>query len=301
MEKNCPQYQSYISAIARASLSLYEQKILLKIVESAQNRIKGVRLSENQRLLEHNYNMAEVVLAIKDINDNDHYELVKDAVRRLSKREFECLDSAGSWHFANWIASATVRPRTGTLRLIVAKSFYDSIFNFAKGFVKYDLQRALRYKHPQTIRLYMLINGQTKPLTYGIENLKKMFGVSDKYKRTYDFVRKIIDVAQKEMQESGGNYFVYDYVKEGAKIVALKITPRKRIEIQAQKWTPSDIERILITEYQFTGKQLKANDGVISSFAQLENAVPICYEIIQRARKRNAGKGYIINALKAEI
>lgn len=45
--------------------------------------------------------------------------------------------------------------------------------------------------------MYALVASQTRPIVYTIGQLKKMFGVENKYKQTRDFLIKVIDAAKK--------------------------------------------------------------------------------------------------------
>lgn len=304
-------YQSYISAITRASLTMYEQRILLKMIEHGQSKLMGLPLSREHGILEHNFNLVELTISIREIlNGNKHYEHIRDAVKRLSQREFEVYDDKNGWHYATWILRTDANLRTGNVTLLIDKPFFDTLFNFAKGFVHYDLERALSLKHPQSVRMYALINNQTKPLKYSITNLKKLFGVSDKYERTNDFIRKIIKPAYDELKKgASGNYFEYSTIKTGNKITHLLITRKVRAtdtERQSNigeihKWLPEDFEKMLIRHVGFTYRQVAHYKELLRQLANMPTGLQILLDIVERARKKRVGKGWIINALRDEV
>lgn len=305
--------ESYSMAISRAKLTLYESKLLVHAINSGQSRIKGLALSKEKSTLEHTYNMVELSVSIADIVEkNGHYEHVVTAAKRLCSRKFEWRADNGAWVVTSWVMRASHRPKSGLIKLILDKTFYDCLYNFAYGYCHFDMTRALTFKYPSTYKLYPIINGQRHTMTYSIEGLKKLLGVEDKYKKTNDFIRKCIEPAHKELKESPeGNYFEYRQKKEGQKIVALDITTVWRetdIEKQAaphaiRTWLPEDFFKLLIQHCGFTPYQLSRNKQLFENLSKLPHGMTILLGIMERAR-RNRPKnmqGYIINAIKSEI
>lgn len=305
--------ESYSMAISRAKLTLYESKLLVHAINSGQPRIKGLALSREHETLQHNYNMVELSVAIADvIEQNGHYEHVVAAAKRLCERKFEWRADNGAWVVTSWVMRASHTAKSGLIKLIMDKTFYDCLFNFAYGYCHYDMTRALTFKCPASYRLYPLINGQRHTMTYSIEGLKKMLGVEDKYKKTNDFIRKVIEPAHKELKASPeGNYFEYKYKKEGQKIVALDITTVWRasdIDKQAEPhqlrtWLPDDMFKLLIQHCGFTPYQLARNRQLFENLCKLPHGMTILLGVMERARKKRPVnmQGYIIGAIKGEV
>lgn len=305
--------ESYSMAVSRAKLSLYESKLLVHAVQSGQNRIAGLALSREREMLEHTYKMVELVVPISDlIEAGGHYEHVVTAAQRLSKRTFEWRDDRGNWIVTPWIMRAEHRAKSGVIKIIIDKRFYDCLYNFAYGYTHYDMARCLSFKVPASYRLYPLINTQRHTMTYSIDGLKKLLGVEDKYKKTNDFIRKVIVPCHKELKESGeGNYFEYNYKKEGQKIVALNITTVWRatdMEKQAsphalRSWLPDDFFKLLIQHAGFTPHQLARNKQLFDNLTKHVNGMHILLQVIESARRNRPVnmQGYIINAIKSEI
>lgn len=307
--------QSYISVIASSSLTMYEQRLLLFLVKFGQSVIKGVSLSVQHQVLEHSFNMQEIIVPIADIisDGSSHYEQVKKAAISLTRRDFQYIDVNGNITYTKWVMRVTHLARSGQLKLIVDKSFFDTLYNFKKGFCYYDFVRAISLKHPQSVKIYQLINGmQSQGIRYHIDSLKRAFGVADKYARNNDFVRKYIEVARQELEASGeGNYFRYNVVKENNKITYIEFFPIKRAtsaELQASakgvtSWLETDMFKLLMYHGGFTPKQLNSNKALLSKLQTRPNAMDIILNIIERCRRKRPAnpQGYIINALKSEL
>lgn len=45
------------------------------------------------------------------------------------------------------------------------------------------------------------MSGQTTPLTFTFTKLKEMFQLTDKYPRTPDFIKRVIEPAKRELDE----------------------------------------------------------------------------------------------------
>lgn len=305
--------QSYIMTIARAKLSLYEQRLLIKCVQSGQALINSKPIGAMRQPLEHSNNTVEIEIGMRELCEGcEHYEYVIKAAQSLTQKNFTYIDERGNWVTFAWVMRATHRRKTGKVYLLIDKHFYDCLYNFTKGYSHYDLERALNFKRPATMRLYALLNGQKRPITYTIEQLKHVTGTTGLYDRTNDFIRKIIIPAYKETKGGDyGRYWEYTQVKEGNKITALTFTPITRAEIREQdasftevtKWLPLDYTKLLLQHGGFTMWQISCHKALLHDLSTLPNGLNILLDVIKRARRRRPAnmQGYIISALKAEV
>lgn len=305
--------QSYIMTIARCKLSLYEQRLLIKAVQSGQTVINSQPVGALRKPLTHNNGTVEIEIAMRELCEGcEHYEYVIKAAQSLTQKNFTYIDEKGNWVTFAWVMRATHRKKTGKVYLLLDKHFYDCLYNFTKGYSHFDLERALNFKRPQTMRLYALLNGQKRPLTYTIDQLKHITGTEGLYTKTNDFIRKIIEPAHKETKSGGyGRYWEYTTVKQGNKITGITFTPIIRAEIREQdasigaitKWLPLDYTKILLQHAGFTTWQISCHKTLLHDLSTLPVGMDILLQIIQRARRKRPAnlQGYIINALKAEV
>lgn len=305
--------QSFVLAISRVKLSLYEQRILIKVIEYGQQRLKGLWMRENLKKLSHDYDNVRITIPVKYIlsDGSQHYEHVYDAARSLCTRRFEFEDEERKiWHVTSLIYNVQLKKRSGLLSFYVSRTFFDVLYDFSRGYCQYDLETVLTLPSPAAIRFYVLFNGQHNTIYYGIDTLKAMFGVADKYAQTADFIKKIIDPAKKALDDAGCNSFTYEKIKRGQKVVQIAFTPVRKTDLsnnaQLAKTSvsmilPSDIQKVLTLEAGFTLKELQAHKVLWESLAKHPAAIDIVDNILTRARRLRKEKGYIINAIRSEL
>lgn len=87
--------QSFIYSVARVKLSLYEQRILLKVIEHAQVVLKGKLIKNMLFRMQHDLDNVKIELPVRYVlsDHSSHYEQVKEAARSLMSRKFEFWDT----------------------------------------------------------------------------------------------------------------------------------------------------------------------------------------------------------------
>lgn len=305
--------QSFIYSVSRVRLSLYEQRILLKVIEYAQVCLKGKLVKNMLFKMDHNLDNVKIEVPVRYIltEGSKHYEDIKQAAIGLMSRRFEYYDSdTKGWYSSPLIYNVAYVQGSGLLSFYVSKLFFDIALDFTKGFCKYDLELALSLPSPYAVRLYALLNGLSRPMTLAISDLKKMFGVDDKYKQTRDFLKKVIDPSKKILDSSPCNSFSYSRNFDKGKVVSLTFAPiRKQVQspnelvaqIPLSHIVTKEVAIVLISYCGFTTKELAAHKVLINDFCKLPFAHDVIYNIERRARRKGKGKGYIIQALRDEV
>lgn len=305
--------QSFIYSVAHIRLGLYEQRILLKVIEHAQIVLKG-RLVKNMLFrMEHDLDNVKIEIPVRYIlsEGSKHYDEVKQAAVNLMGRRFEYWDSeAKGWYSSPLIYNVAYVQGSGLLSFYVSKMLFDVALDFTKGFCRYDLEIALSLPSPYAVRLFALMSGQQRPITYPIAELKRMFGVEDKYSQTRDFIKKVIEPAKRALDDRKCNSFTFSRNFEGQKVVSLTFAPlrvRKESEkelaarVSVSRLVDQEIIVVLISYCNFTTKEISAHKVLLHEFTKIPYATDVIYNIERRARKKNRGKGYIINAIKDEV
>lgn len=305
--------QSFLYTTSRVRLSLYEQRLMLCIVEHAQERVKGCLIKDNLVKMDHSFdNVFFSVPAIKVLpKGNQHYEYVREAVLALMERKVQFWDSSSkTWIATPILYNAKYSKGSGCVTFYVSRTVFDVILDFTKGYRKYELEVALSLDSPYAARMYALMNGQPRPLRLDIAVLKKMFGVEDKYAQTADFIKKVIEPSKKALDAIGANSFTYSRIKSGIKVVALLFFPVKRVDeskkAQLAKTAvsyimPKEIKILLMRLAGFSLKELAAHKQMLEDYAKLPSCYEVLQEIINRANDRGKEKGYIIAAMRSEI
>lgn len=305
--------QSFIYSITRVSLSLYEQRILLKVVEHAQIRLKGLLIKEHLERMQHDFDNVQIVVPIKELLDdgNQHYHHVHSAAVALCQRTFEFYNSESrTWFATPVIYNVEHRDKSGLLTFYVSRVMFDIILDFSKGYRQYDLKTALTIRSPYAARLYSLMCGQDTPIRFQIAQLKQMFGVTDKYGQTADFIKKVIEPSKRILDAQGCTSFTYSRVKEGVKVVALLFFPVKRdapTKAQAQAkisvgwYLSKELRYYLIARAHFSLRELGYHKDLLEEFSKLPDAVARIMAIYDRFIIGGKNKGYIISAMRSAV
>lgn len=304
--------QSFLLSVTRVRLSLYEQRILTKIVEHGQSVIQGLSVQQ-YKYITNPFDNEKITIPIRYIltDGSKDYKKVIDACKALMSRKFEFYEPSTKTYYADTIIHNVIHVSgTGKVSFQVSRVLYDVMFNFSLGYKAYDLEEALTLPTPYAVRMYVLLNGQIKPLTWSVEQLKEMFGVADKYTQTADFIKKVIEPARIALVNHRCNGFTYCRVFDGNKVTHLRFFPvkvEKKEEVMYSDLTREQlvqrkaIEIMLANDCFFTWKEIGANKTTITRFSSLLGAVDSMMSIVQRAKRKRMDKGYIVNAMKDEV
>ena len=306
--------QSYIFSVCRSSLTLYEQRIVLRIVEFAQTMLADVTMRDvvgSQMAVDDN---VKVTLSLRDIMCDDgsakHYEYVRAAFSSLLSRKVEFWDSDKKvWYGSSIIYNCSIVKASGKASFYVSRVFLCALLDFTKGYCQYDLQVALSLKSPYSVRLFMLLCNQSHPVEFSIDQLKRMLCQDPgAYNQSADFIKRVVEPSRKELDAKGCNSFTITKIS-GAynKTVALIFHPVKRNKadnLRAQVSTARLIDRhlwiILSSQANFSYRELSAHKKLWESFQQVPDCLSICLDIVARARAAGKAKGWIIQAIRAE-
>ena len=276
--------QSYILTTAKYDFSVYEKRILYRLVELNQHLIEGQKLNDkivldNNQAGDISYTLP-ISLFLKDDDKNNHKE-VKKALESLKRKELTYQDD-DTWASLTIIANPKISRYKETVTFTVDKMINDAFLDFSKGFKKYELKTAMEFESVYSMRFYELLSNQKTPINYSVEYLKEMFSLSDKYKLTADFIRYVIEPAKKELDKCSPYTFHYEKIKTGRKITGIRFIPihqaqfedeslkkQKAMKQMSNRWfIPKNIEDYLKYNYEFTDKELNNN---LSLFESLHN------------------------------
>ena len=306
-------FQSTALTLARVNLSLYEQRIIVKIVESGQGRLEGLHLADCPYKLPHDCENVEVIIPVRYVmaSKSHNYDMVKKAAQHLCSLTWTVYDSdQQGWITGSVLSQVRYSKGSGQLHVWVNRFFYDCLYDFARGYKKYELAQSLSINSPTAIRLYQMLYNQTHGISYSIDYLKKTFGCANKYKQTADFIKKVIAPAQAELIRAGVHNFQFYRQKEGQKVTSLLFVPVKVHKKEDMFFaglsaeTTSVYKAVMIMLHHdvgFTSKELDCHVQTLRSFAMVPDAMDRVIQIVHRARKKDNVKPYVIASIKAEV
>ena len=151
--------QSWIVTCAKGALSLYELRIIVKIVEYAQAQLKDVYIARNLRRLKKHCDDVTITIPMRYVltDGSNHYEDVREGAIKLCRRVMQFYDSdTNQWRCSSIIYNVIHEVNRGNLTFTVYGYFLDCLFDFTHGFTRYDLEAAMAMRLPSSVRLFTL-------------------------------------------------------------------------------------------------------------------------------------------------
>lgn len=231
---------------SRYDFTLAEQRTIAYICSKikpieAFDRAKGMPFQ-----LEYEFNILDYVRTCGLQDNGKLYEEVKATLKGLRDKSMWLTLPDGSETTVGWLAKATTNKRSGIAKIEIDKDLAPYLFDLKEKFLSYGLKNILNMKSQYSIRLYELLKsyydmkvGQTdrrewKEKTYKpkkiswiveLEELKKLLMVDTiKSYENYKNMRiKVLEPAQKEINELTDINVYFEPITKGRKVVKLKI------------------------------------------------------------------------------
>lgn len=153
------------------------------------------------------------------LDERNAYEQLKQARKNLFERKIT-LRNGNKGRDIRWVYDTEYADGEGYIKLSFSPTVAPYLSNLQKHFTSYHLTEVRSFKSSHAIRLYELLMQYKKNGWYAesVDNLKKIFGVENSYPAWYEFQRRVIKPAVKEIN-SETNYTVkYETKRKGRKI-----------------------------------------------------------------------------------
>jgi plasmid replication initiation protein len=308
--------QSYIITAARYDFNVYEKRIIYRLVEMCQCQLEGKELTKDYKLDKTLFGDYVVTLPISSFlsgEEDENYSRVKSALKGLRNKVIEYEDEK-IWKPIGIIEKPVLEKR-GIVTFELQPEIFEAILNFSKGFRRIELKTAMEFESVYAMRFYELLSGKTEPITYSINNLKIMFQLENKYKETKDFIRRVIEPAQKELSEKAPFSFTYSPKCVGKKIVGLTFFPYKivqntdtdieRKQLQKQVSLRWDIDKMVVDylkqNYFFDDDEIRNNISIFKNANEKLDIMNILANKRRYCEQRKSPKGTIVTILKKEL
>ena len=153
---NKDQIQSYIMTTAKYDFSVYEKRILYRIVEMAQGELQGVRFATDCKKIEHTlFDTVHITMPIASLlngESDENYTRVKQALLSLQKKIFTYEDEK-EWISISIIALPKIKKRSSVVSFQIDSHIWDCCLDFSKGFRKYELATAMKFKSVYSMQI----------------------------------------------------------------------------------------------------------------------------------------------------
>lgn len=319
--------ESYIFSTVRHDFGIYSERLLLRLVELAQREINGLDFkggTDLGKVSVGKWGYAEIVIPVKDILSGDedtNYSKAKASVKGLMGKFLEYEDDS-TYKATHILNDVDVDKIAGKMIINVNKNVWSAMLDFSKGFRKYELETATKLRGKYSLRIYKLVSKQTQPITYLIEDLRKMWGLTDKYKKVDDFVKNTIVAAKYELDRISP--YSFDYVLNAAKsaevnkgrkgrpaITSVTFFPIHRLNNEStdavrKSVDPSmmldrEVSDLLRNKLGFDWQGIKANISLFDIASKEFDLFQFLQQIAPKALRAVNPQGYVINALKKHL
>lgn len=315
--KNKDLLQSYVLTTAKYDFSIYEKRIIYRIIEILQQYTEGKKLNKKQKIDIDLFGDAHIEIPIsyflKDEHDK-HYTEVKKALSSLEGKKMTYEDDK-TWQIIRLIEKPVINKYDSLVSFRLNTMIYHAFLDFSKGYRKYELKTAMQFESIYAMRFYELMSGQKTPICYSIDQLKEMFQLQDKYERINDFKKYVIDIAKRELDKCSPYTFSYEMNKTGRKFTSVTFYPKyqpqfrdddlEKRELQKQvslSWDlPKDIVDYLKHNFEFTTDGIKNNIDLFKLAHEQIDIVGFLSAIKGKIRTSKNPQGYVIGALKLQL
>ena len=330
IEENKNVIQSYMLTAARYDFSVYEKRILYRLVELAQAELQGKDFVEwiGMKVETNLFGDKDITMPVRCIlanEEDNNYAKAKKAFKAMSSRTVE-QTKGNVWYLDHMLERVRVNLGTGVAKFRVSPNVWNIVLDFTKGYRKYELKTTMQFKSVYSMRFYELLSGQTEPLNYSIEEIRKMFSIEKKFKAVADLERYVLEVAQKELDESSPYSFTWERQevasrgRNGKKVVGYTFYPKyiqknrdpelEKKELQGKVGNiagtygmlDKTISNYLKFNLNMTKEEINANKELfITAQDVLPNLINHLADLKERATRKGKRIGWIINGLKGKI
>lgn len=165
------------------------------------------------------------------------YGQLQKAVSRLYERDIH-FKSRGDKGRQRWVDRIIYHDKQGKISLSFSAHLHPHLSQLIGKFTRYTLENVKHLKSPHSIRLYELLAQYKEEGSrfIGIDDLRVMFDLTEKYPQYADLRKWVIDPAIKEINETSNLFIAYKPEKKARSVVRLWFT------IADKKQTAFDFE-----------------------------------------------------------
>ena len=212
---------SFIYSWARQKdMSILEQRVVLRIIERASIKLKGIKLRDNMCKLDLGLKNVTITMPASAVlfNTKMKHKDIEQALYNLRGRTFEYKDNE-RYTVCGFINNATYVYGTGEITVEVDNKIWRVLTDFSEGFRRFELNKALALPTSYSLQFYMVLSGQERPFKLSIDDLKSWLGIApDKYRKDgkdrVDHIEdRILRPVKKLLDENCPYTFTYDKIR----------------------------------------------------------------------------------------
>ena len=222
---------------SRYDFSMAEQRMIAYIC----SKIKPIEAIDKAKgfpfQLDYEFNILDYC-KICGIEDNGRvYEECKALLKGLRDKSMWLTLEDGSETVVGWLDRVTTNKRSGIAKIRIDDRLAPYLFDLKSKFLSYGLKNILNMKSQYSIRLYELLKSyhdmkfrpaEQKKISWTIEldelKHKLMVDTIKSYENYKDFRKKVLEIAQKEINELTDISIYFEPITKGRKTEKVKFT-----------------------------------------------------------------------------
>lgn len=217
---------------SRFDLSLPEQKTIAYIC----SMIKPVSAAENRGIpyqLDYQFNIIEYCkICGIEYNSGKNYADIKATLKKLRDKSFWMQLPNGAETVVAWLDRVTTDKRSGLATVRIDDRLAPYLFDLGQRFTKYQLKNILGMKSQFSVRFYEIAKSYEfkKTIVFDLEELKHLLMVDDvpSYQNFKDFRKKVLEPAEREINDLSDINISFQPIKRGRKVVKIQLNITKK-------------------------------------------------------------------------
>lgn len=201
---------------AKGKMGALEQKIALSVISL---------IDKEDADFQESYQVdVKDIIKLTGTTDKNFYKVVKETASALMDRkiliEEEMEDGKKKYFEARYLSSAEHIEGSGTITVTMEKKLKPYLIQL-KAFTQYQLKNVLKMKSGYAIKIYELLKQWPKKnsLVMETKQLREILGIEeDEYERFFDFEKRVLKSAIKEINNNTDIKVNYEKVKSGRSI-----------------------------------------------------------------------------------
>ena len=192
-------------------LNIWEQRTVAYLISLISKKDKDFKTYEIE---------IKNLYGLSDSNHKDPYYQVKKLTRALLSKVLEIPTPEGVLQ-VTWLSSARYRDGEGIVELCFDPQLKPYLVNLKDRFTAYAIKNITKLKSRYSVRIYELLKQYQKlgKRSFDIHELRQLLGLKpSEYSTWFDFKRRVLTPAEKELPQKTDICFSYTTSKRGRSI-----------------------------------------------------------------------------------
>lgn len=223
----------------RYELSLPEQKTIAYIC----SMVKPVSAAENRGIpyqLDYQFDIRQYCkICGIDYDNGKNYADIKATLKKLRDKSFWMQLPDGSETVVAWLDRVTTNKRSGLATVRIDDRLAPYLFNLGQRFTQYQLKNILGMKSQFSVRFYEIAKSYEfkQDIIFDLADLKRQLMVDDvsSYKDYSLFRKKVLEPAEREINDLTDINISFQPIKQGRKVVKIQLKIQKKEIFEAWK------------------------------------------------------------------